>query len=143
MATSTDTDRALLASELRVVLAQLVRRLRAEKQPLPLTHTSVLSRLERDGPSSASELAAAERMRPQSMAQMLAELDEQGLIVRTPDPNDGRRALVALTAAGGATLAECRRQREGWLAGVLTQLSPAELGTLVDALPLLRRLAES
>lgn len=143
MATFTDSDQGLLANELRVVLGQFVRRLRAEKQPLPLTHTSVLSRLERDGAHSASELAAAECMRPQSMAQMLAELEEQDLIVRTPDPNDGRRALVALTGAGRATLAECRRQREGWLAGVLTQLSTAELETLIDALPLLRRLAES
>jgi DNA-binding MarR family transcriptional regulator len=143
VATSAGSDQALLANELRVVLGQFVRRLRAEKQPLPLTQASVLSRLERDGPRSASELAAAECMRPQSMAQMLAELEEHDLIVRTPDPNDGRRALVALTGSGRATLAECRRQREGWLAGVLTQLSPAELETLADALPLLRRLAES
>jgi DNA-binding MarR family transcriptional regulator len=142
MPTPTATRRALLASELRIVVGQLVRRLRAEKQPLPLTHNSVLSRVERDGPRSASELAAAERMRPQSMAQTLAELNEQGLIVRTPDPHDGRRALVALTAEGRATLAECRRQREGWLAAALTQLTPSELDTLTQALPLLRRLAE-
>jgi DNA-binding MarR family transcriptional regulator len=142
MPSPTKTDHALLANELRVVLGRLVRRLRAEKQPLPLTQTSVLARLDRDGPRSASELAAAELMRPQSMAQMLAELEEQQMILRTPDPTDGRRALVALTPRGRATLAECRLQREGWLAGALTQLSASELKALSDALPALRRLAE-
>jgi len=142
MPSPTNTDHAVLANELRVVLGRLVRRLRAEKQPLPLTQTSVLSRLDRDGPRSASELAAAELMRPQSMAQMLSELEEQQMILRTPDPTDGRRALVALTPSGRATLAECRLQREGWLAGALTQLSASELDALSDALPSLRRLAE-
>ena len=143
MPSSTDTDQTLLASDLRVVLGQLVRRMRAERQPLPLTQTSVLARLERGGPHSASELAAAERMRPQSMAQMLAELEEQGLIARARDPRDGRRALVTLTGGGIATLTECRRQREGWLAGELSALSPPELETLTRALPLLRQIAES
>jgi DNA-binding MarR family transcriptional regulator len=143
MTASLGTDQAVLATDLRVVLGQFVRRLRAEKQPLPLTHTSVLARLDRSGPHSASELAAAERMRPQSMAQTLAELQEQGLIIRTPDPRDGRRALVELTAGGIAMLAECRRRRDGWLAGELSELSPNELDTLARALPLLRRLAES
>ncbi len=82
-------------------------------------------------------------MRPQSMAQMLAELQEQGLIARARDPRDGRRALVTLTGGGIATLTECRRQREGWLAGELSALSPPELETLTQALPLLRQIAES
>ena len=143
MAPLANIDQALLATELRAVLAQLVRRMRAEKQLLPLTHTSVLSRLERGGPHSASELAAAERMRPQSMAQTLAELEEQALVAREPDPNDGRRAVVTLTAGGIAMLTECRRQREGWLSRELSTLDGAEIATLTGALALLRRLADS
>jgi len=143
MTAATDNDQALLASELRVVIGQLVRRLRAEKQPLPLTHSSVLARLERDGQWSASDLAAAERMRPQSMAQTLGELEEHGFITRTPDANDRRRVLVALTDSGRETLHAYRRLREGWLAGVLTELRPRELRALSEVLPVLRRLAES
>ncbi len=144
MPSPTDTDQTLLASELRVVLGQLVRRMRAERQPLPLLQTSVLSRLERGGPHSASELAAAERMRPQSMAQMLAQLQEQGLIARAPDPRDGRRALVTLDRRRDRNVDRMSPSARR-LAGRRAQRpQPARaLETLTRALPLLRRLAES
>ena len=138
----TDSDPALLASELRVVLGQLVRRLRTENR-LPLAHGAVLSRLDREGSSSASELAAAERVRPQSMAQTLADLEQDGLVVRSPHPTDRRRALVTLTDRGRATLEADRLQREGWLArAIAEQLSPSELRALAKVLPVLRTLAE-
>ena len=137
-----DSDPALLASELRVVLGQLVRRLRTENR-LPLAHGAVLSRLDREGSSSASELAAAERVRPQSMAQTLADLEQDGLVVRSPHPTDRRRALVALTDRGRATLEADRLQREGWLAkAIAEQLSASELRALTKVLPVLRTLAE-
>jgi hypothetical protein len=64
-------DSSLLASELRVVLGQLVRRLRTEHR-FPLTHAAVLGRLDREGAQSTVDLAGAERVRPQSMGQTLA-----------------------------------------------------------------------
>src|SRR4029077_19810603 len=73
------------ASELRLVLGQLIRRLRAEYS-FPVAQASVLSRLAREGPQTTSVLAAAEHVRPQSMAQTLAELESSGLIERRPDP---------------------------------------------------------
>jgi len=137
------TDSALVASELRVVLGQLARRLRAENR-LPMTHGAVLARLERCGPCSASELAAAERIRPQSMAQTLRDLEEDGLITRTPHPTDRRSALAALTERGSETLEADRLQREGWLARAMAeQLSGPETDTLARAVSLMRRLADS
>ena len=53
---------------------------------------TVLGRLDREGPASISDLAAAERMRPQSMAQTVRDLEAAGLVSRRPDPDDGRRA---------------------------------------------------
>ncbi len=136
-------DAALVASELRGVLGQLVRRLRAEHR-LSLSQAAVLGRLDRDGPSSVSELAVAERIRPQSMAQTVGDLERDGLLARRPDPDDRRRALVELTAAGRSTIELDRRQREGWLAQTIAeQLSPAEQAILRDAVAALRRLAES
>lgn len=140
--TQTSPDSALLASELRVVLGQLLRRLRAEHR-FSLSHGSVLGRLDREGPRSVSELATAERVRPQSMAQTVSELEADGLITRRPDPGDGRRALVELTEQGLAVLQADRRQREGWLAEAIAEgFTRHEQGVLEEAVGLLRRLAD-
>ncbi|HWH11126.1 MAG TPA: MarR family transcriptional regulator [Solirubrobacteraceae bacterium] len=136
-------DAALVASELRGVLGALIRRLRTENR-LPLTQGAVLSRLDREGPRSVSELAISERVRPQSMAQTVGDLERDGLVDRTPDPTDKRRALVAMTPAGRTTLETDRLQREGWLAqAIVEHLSPAEQTALMEVTALLRRLAES
>ena len=136
-------DVALSASELRVVLGQILRRLRAEHQ-FPISQGTVLARLEREGPATTSALAAAERVRPQSMAQTIAELGAAGLVARSPDPTDGRQILIELTERGRTTLAEERARREGWLASAIeSELTAEEQETLLRALPILRRLAQS
>jgi DNA-binding MarR family transcriptional regulator len=136
-------DPALVASELRGVLGQLIRRLRTENR-LPLTQGAVLSRLDREGPRSVSELAVCERVRPQSMAQTVGDLERDGLVARSPDPSDKRRAVVEMTADGRATLETDRVHREGWLAqAIVEQLSTAEQAALMEAVGVLRRLAES
>lgn len=134
-------DSAMTASELRAVLGQLMRRLRAQ-HGFPLSHGAVLGRLDREGPRSVSELALAERMRPQSMAQTVADLERDGLVARRPDPGDRRRALVELTDEGRATLTADRGRREGWLAEAIEELEPAEQAVLAQSAALLRRLAE-
>jgi DNA-binding MarR family transcriptional regulator len=138
-----DPDPALLASDLRVVLGQLVRRLRSENR-LPFAHGAVLARLDREGPSTASELAAAERVRPQSMAETINDLEQDHLVTRAPHPTDKRRTLVSLSAKGRETLQADRLLREGWLAQAISEnLSRAELRELAAALAVLRHLAES
>jgi DNA-binding MarR family transcriptional regulator len=132
------------ASDLRIVLGELIRRLRVEQGRLPLIHGSVLARLEREGPATTSSLAAAEHVRPQSMAQTIAELEADGYVSRTPDPTDGRQILIAVSADGCTALAEDRARREGWLAqAIATELTPEEQDVIVRAVPLLRRLAQS
>ena len=104
----------------------------------------MLSRLDREGPRSVSELAISERVRPQSMAQTVGDLERDGLVDRTPDPTDKRRALVAMTSDGRTTLEADRLHREGWLAqAIVEQLTPAEQAALMEAVAVLRRLAES
>jgi DNA-binding MarR family transcriptional regulator len=132
-----------MASELRVVLGQLVRRLRAEHR-FSLAHGAVLGRLDREGPLGTSDLAAAERVRPQSMAQTVSELEADGLVTRRPDPADGRRALLELTDQGRQTLGADRRQRDGWLIQAISEsFSEQEQQALAQAVPLLTRLADS
>jgi DNA-binding MarR family transcriptional regulator len=137
-----DLETAHLASELRTVLGQLMRRLRVENR-LPIGQASVIARLDRDGPSFVSDLAAADRVRPQSMAQTVGELEAQNFVRRRPDPRDGRRMVVELTDEGLAVLEADRRQREGWLAQAIDHdLSLADQKVLHEAIDVLRRLAE-
>src|SRR5438270_12804383 len=120
MPTGTETDPALVASELRAVLGRLVRRLRAEHK-FPLSQGIVLGRLDRVGPQSVSDLAHAEGVRPQSMAQTVSDLEAEHLVIRRPDPDDRRRALVELTDQGRLALAAERRRRGGWLASAIAE----------------------
>jgi DNA-binding MarR family transcriptional regulator len=140
VASALDTTR--MASELRMVLGHLMRRLRAENR-FSLSQGAVLGRLDREGTKSIGDLAVAERVRPQSMTQTVSDLEADGLIARRADPTDRRRILVELTEQGHQTLEDDRRQREGWLARAIAEdLSAQERKVLEQAVTLLRRLAE-
>jgi DNA-binding MarR family transcriptional regulator len=119
-----------------------MRRLRAEHR-FPIAHGSVLGRLDREGPQSVSDLATKERVRPQSMAQTVGDLEGDGLVQRSPDPHDGRRQLVSLTEHGNEVLQADRRNRVGWLARAIDEdRSPEEQAVLGQSVELLRRLAD-
>jgi DNA-binding MarR family transcriptional regulator len=142
-ATASELDTSRMASQLRLVLGRLVRRLRVEHR-FGLMHGAVLGRLDRVGTMSTVELARAERVRPQSMGQTLSELEAQGLVERRPDPHDGRRTLLELTGAGSEALAEDRRQREGWMAHAIeAELDDDERRILSQAVELLERLSRA
>lgn len=134
---------ARLAADLRAALGPLVRRLRQFRpdDELTLSQTSALVRIDRDGPATGSELAAAEGIRPQSMATILGRLYERGLVVRRPDPADGRRLLVSLSDAGREGLRGARREKARRLSrAIADELTPEEQAVLAAALPLLERI---
>jgi DNA-binding MarR family transcriptional regulator len=133
---------AELAHDLRETFGRLVRRLRSESD-FPMSQMAVLGKLDRFGPASISELAADQRVRPQSMAQTVREVEQAGWVSRRPDPDDGRRQIVELTEAGVARIQANRAAREDWLTQALErELDAAEREQLGAALALLRRLAD-
>ena len=134
-----------LASELRVGLMRLTRRLRAERpdEGLTLTQLAVLGTLDRHGAMSSGELAEHEKVRPPSMSRTVASLEELALVTRLPHPTDRRQVLVSVTPDGLDLLRKDRRRREAWLADRLTSLTPDERQLLHDVTPLLERLAKS
>ena len=138
----TETDVAPLAADLRGVMGQLMRRLRRENL-FPLNQASVLGRLDRCGSQSVSDLAAAERVRPQSMAQTVGDLEADELVERKPDPDDRRRALVILTAAGKSRIEADRRAREGWLVKAFEEMPEADLAAIERIVEILRRVADA
>jgi DNA-binding MarR family transcriptional regulator len=135
-----------LAVELRVLLGQLRRRLREQTQPGDYTssQTSVILRLERDGPATVTALARAEGVRPQSMGATVSTLEEAGLVSGSPDPADGRQTILSLTDACREKIKTSRAAKEDWLFHALqTKLSSAEQQELATAVELLKRLADS
>ncbi len=136
---------AALARDLRRFGGRLKRRLRAQTDSGDLTpsQTSVLLRLEQDGPLTTSGLARLEGMRPQSMGTIVGALESAGLIAGTPDPSDGRQTLLTLTEACRAWLTQGRAARQDWLTRRLQErLSSDEHERLIAVMPLLERLIE-
>ena len=137
------TEAHELASDLRVVIGRLLRRLRDERRDFSLAEGAVLGRLDRAGPQTVSDLAAYERVRPQSMAATVSALVESRLVARTPDPADGRRIWIDLTEDGQAALLADRARREGWMAEAIERdLTPHEREVLAEAVELLGRMVD-
>jgi DNA-binding MarR family transcriptional regulator len=129
------------ARELRLVIGQLARRVRAGVD-LPTPQAAVLGHLDREGPLSTSELAARQRVRHQSMSRTVGQLITLGLVASGPHPQDGRKILLTLTEAGRTEIGAQRTRRADWLAeAIASELAPDEQRALADVVPLLSRLA--
>jgi len=135
-----------LAGALRVSIGLLFRRhrqLKAEGE-LTLPESSALARLDRGGPATSSELARLEQISPQSMGTTLAALEARGMVERRRDPDDGRRVVLSVTAAGRQLLRDRRdRSTQAMARALSTSFTSAELDQLVAIVPLLERLAQS
>jgi DNA-binding MarR family transcriptional regulator len=132
-----------LAGELRIILGQLNRRLRngGSSQDLTQSQKYVLVRLEREGPSTASALALAEGMRPQSMGAIVAALEAAGFVSGAPDPADGRRTILSATDAARREVAARRLAKEDYLAdAIAANLTADEQKQLASAVALMKRL---
>lgn len=135
---------ASLAPRLRMAVLRLARRLRQQAEAAEVTPTllSALSTVERAGPLSLGELAAAERVQPPTVSRVVARLEELGLVAREADPADRRVSRVRVTPEGHRYVARSRTRKDAYLARRLRALSPAEQALLAEALPLLERLVE-
>lgn len=110
---------------------------------LSIPESSALSRLDRRGPASSSELARLDGISPQSMGTTIAALEQRGLVAREKDPEDGRRIVLSITEAGRQVVRDRRGARTGLIARALSDgFTAAELEQLKAAAPLLERLAE-
>src|SRR6266702_3940240 len=126
------------ASALRRAATSLASRARVERAgELTLTQVAVLGRIAVDGPITPREVAGRLRMVPQSLTRPLAALEAAGLVRRTPDPSDGRGALLHVTGDGLTALRAEMAPRDRWLARATAALTMvAVLGALGSTLVL-------
>ena len=142
MANTREARRA--ATALQDSIGMFVRRLRQYPldADLSLPERSALRWLDRCGPSTSSALAKLEQISPQSMGATVAALESRGLVQRSADPDDGRRAVLTLTAEGSALLRTRRSARVEQLTTLLREhFSDEEVDQLLVAAPLIERLA--
>lgn len=134
-----------LASELRVSVMRLRRRLANERDPgndLSIASMAVLGSLFRHGDLTVGELAALERVQPPSMTRKVNGLEESGYVARRAHESDGRVVVVTLTDTGRERVVADRRRRDEWLARQLRDLTPEERYVLRAAAPIIQNLSE-
>ena len=139
-------SKKLTASDFRVSIARLARRLRNERDPsndLSVTALGVLGVLMREGECTLGDLAAHERVQPPSMTRTVRKLEDAGLVNRRQCPEDGRSTYVTLSASGRATLLADRRRRDAWLARAFEELTPAERQVLGEASAIMDKLVQT
>lgn len=139
------TKTTALAEALRSFIGNFKRRLRAQSHASELSWSQfgMLSRLERDGPSTVTALAKAEGLRPQSMGATIRDFEAAGHVTGTPDPQDGRQTLWTLTPKARALVQAARAARQDWLlAAIQKNYSAEEQDDLIRAVKLLERIVE-
>ncbi|HEY2639502.1 MAG TPA: MarR family transcriptional regulator [Streptosporangiaceae bacterium] len=138
-----------LATELRISVSRLARRLRAERLAKGLepglsdTQLAALAALERHTAMTPGELADHEKVQPPSMTRVITALEERGLVTREAHATDRRQVVLTVTEPGRSVVQQSRRLREAWLAQRLRELTPQERQTLRAAAPILEKLSQS
>jgi DNA-binding MarR family transcriptional regulator len=134
------------STELRESVMALARQMRRHRPDtgVTLSQMEVLGEVSRTGVITPAALAVRMHVRVQSLTDSINELERRALMSRRPDPDDRRRQLLELTAAGVALLDGDRAQRDAWLDAAITEhLSDLEAGLLMLVAPVLRKLADA
>src|SRR5580704_10311760 len=140
-------DTAETAVRLAVAVKRLQARIREEagvtSTGLSVAQVSIFSRLVHDGPVTAASLAAAEHVSQQAIAQSLAGLKAGGLVSVQPDPADGRKNLLEVTAAGRTLYETILASRDDWLIRAIeSAIGPDERPVLDQGIEMLERLGD-
>jgi DNA-binding MarR family transcriptional regulator len=85
------------------------------------------------GPMRLGALGRRLGITPSTLTRNLARLDEDGLVTRVPDSEDGRAFRVGLTASGRKAATRLERQEEAFAEAVLLRLPPQKRPVVIAA----------
>jgi DNA-binding MarR family transcriptional regulator len=92
---------------------------------------------------TTADLARREQISPQAMGATIVSLEKLGLVARSADTADGRRAIVSLTPEGLEAIRSGRNAVTDRIAVFLEQsFTGEETEVLAAAAPLIERLAD-
>lgn len=130
-----------LAGRVAVAIGRINRRMRAVDGGLSHGLLSALFSVSQHGPIRLNDLARYELVSAPSITRLVSELESQGLVARTVDPEDGRAFLIEVTDAGTAAMQRTRSSRAALIGELLDQLG-SDAAPLLAALPALERMAQ-
>jgi DNA-binding MarR family transcriptional regulator len=140
MSTETLTNSQNIADQLHSAAIHLLRKLRKEDEGSGLNapRLSALSIIVFGGPVTLGDLAAAEQVRPPTMTRIVNALEEQGLVLKKQNANDGRSTLLSATSAGKKLLMEGRARRVRALTKQIAALNHEQRSALQEAAEILK-----
>jgi DNA-binding MarR family transcriptional regulator len=133
------------AVRLRSAVSRLARQFNtpATDEGLTPTQASILGLVAHRGPVAPVELQRLEHINPTMLSRVVGRLEERGLVIRTPDPDDLRSIRLTATDSGRDVQSRIKQQRSDVVSRAAERLSPEEHATLVQALTALERLADA
>jgi DNA-binding MarR family transcriptional regulator len=131
-----------VAEQLHSASIHLLRMLRREDEDgsLNAPRLSALAVIVFAGPITLGDLAAAEQVRPPTITRIVHALEQQGLVVREKNAEDGRSVYLSATTAGKRLLVKSRSRRIRLLVEKIEQLPASEQSLLSEAARILRKL---
>ena len=106
------------------------------------SQSSLLFRLDRHGPLSLGELAEHEGLAKSTITRLVRSVEEAGLVLRRPHPDDGRASELALTDAGRQLVAESRARASAFMRDRVAALSVEDQDLICRVSDVLERLGQ-
>ena len=132
-----------LAARMRLAIGRLHRRFsRRAVAGLTPSQLSVLVTVEQHGPLRLGDLAAREVITPPTVTRLVASLQDNALVERVTDPEDGRAALIEISDIGRSLLEEIRRERTAFIAQRIARLDPQKRAHVAEVVALLEELID-
>lgn len=103
----------------------------------PAAQWRVLSLLAQTGPRRVGELAASARTTQPGMTRLLGTLERDGLVRRSPDPEDSRATVVTITTRGTEALHAWREEFRAIIAPRFSDLGDEDWAALTRAAEIL------